>query len=111
MGRCSLAWLRNAKLVAIAVGGSMMSCGTRQSWPAPPVSASGVRWSREWLFWFESLSIASFDVAWLVKGETLFNGAAAPAQAVPAEAVPAQAAPVDATAADGAAPDAPIPAA
>jgi len=61
------------------------------------------------MFWFESLSIASFGVAWLVKGETLFKDAAAPAQAAPAEAIPAQAVSVDATAADGAAPDAPLP--
>ena len=62
------------------------------------------------MFWFESLSIASFGVAWLVKGETLFKDAAASDQAVPVEATPTQAVPVDATAAAGAAPDAPIPA-
>jgi hypothetical protein len=62
----------------------------------------------QWLFWFESLSIASFGVAWLVKGETLFKDA--PDQAVPVEATPTQAVPADASAAAGAAPDAPIPA-
>jgi len=45
------------------------------------------------MFWFESLSIASFGVAWLVKGETLFKDAAAPDQAVSVEATPTQAVP------------------
>jgi len=67
-----------------------------------------VKAETQWLFWFESLSIASFGVAWLVKGETLFKDAAAPAQAAPAETIPAQAVPLDATAVDGAAPDAPL---
>jgi hypothetical protein len=69
-----------------------------------------VKAETQWLFWFESLSIASFGVAWLVKGEMLFKDAAAPDQATPVEATQPQAVPVDATAAAGAAPDAPIPA-
>ena len=69
-----------------------------------------VKAETQWMFWFESLSIASFGVAWLVKGETLFKDAAAPDQAVSVEATPTQAVPVGATAAAGAAPDAPIPA-
>lgn len=68
-----------------------------------------VKTETQWLFWFESLSIASFGVAWLVKGGTLFKDNAAPDRTVPTKAIPAQ--PVDATAATGAAPDAPIPAA
>lgn len=64
----------------------------------------------QWLFWFESLSIASFGFAWLVKGETLLNDAAVPDQAVPVEAIPTQAVPVVATGADGAAPGARFPA-
>jgi len=60
-----------------------------------------VKAETQWLFWFESLSIVSFGIAWLVKGETLLKDAAAPAQAVR----------VDAATADGAAPDAPLPAA
>jgi hypothetical protein len=64
----------------------------------------------QWLFWFESLSIASFGVAWLIKAETLFKDAAAPDQAVSVEATPIQAVPADATVAAGAASDAPIPA-
>lgn len=64
----------------------------------------------QWLFWFESLSIASFGVAWLVKGETLFKDPAAPDRAVSPEAIPTQAVPVDAIAADGSAPDTPFPA-
>jgi hypothetical protein len=64
----------------------------------------------QWLFWFESLSIASFGFAWLVKGETLFKDAANPDQALPIEAIPAQAVPVEATPADSTAPDAPLPA-
>lgn len=67
-----------------------------------------VKAETQWLFWFESLSIASFGVAWLVKGGTLFKDAAAPDQAVPTEATPTQAAPADAIAAAGAALDAPI---
>jgi hypothetical protein len=51
-----------------------------------------VKAETQWLFWFESLSIASFGVAWLVKGETLFKDNAAPDQAVPMEAIAAQAA-------------------
>jgi hypothetical protein len=62
-----------------------------------------VKAQTQWMFWFESLSIASFGVAWLVKGETLFKDKDTAALA--------QAMPVDATAADGAAPDAPLPAA
>jgi hypothetical protein len=69
-----------------------------------------VKAQTQWMFWFESLSIASFGVAWLVKGETLLKDTAAPAQAVPVEAIPAPAVPADATAGDGAAPDAPLPA-
>ena len=69
-----------------------------------------VKAETQWLFWFESLSIAAFGFAWLVKGETLLNDAAAPDQAVPIEAIPTRAVPVDATAADGAAPGAPFPA-
>jgi hypothetical protein len=69
-----------------------------------------VKAETQWLFWFESLSIASFGVAWLVKGETLFKDHAASDQAVAAEATPTPAVPVDATAAAGAAPDAPFPA-
>jgi len=65
-----------------------------------------VKAETQWLFWFESLSIASFGFAWLVKGETLLKDAAAPDQAVPIEAIPTQAVPADATAADGAAPGA-----
>ncbi len=61
--------------------------------------SASVQADTQWLFWFESLSIASFGVAWLVKGETLFKDAAPSAPAVAAEAIPAQAAPVDA--ADG----------
>ena len=67
-----------------------------------------VKAETQWLFWFESLSIASFGVAWLAKGGTLFKDAAAPDQAVPTEATPTQAAPGDAIAAAGAALDAPI---
>jgi len=71
-----------------------------------------VKAQTQWMFIFESLSIASFGFAWLVKGETLFKdkGTAAQAQAASAEAIRTQAAPVEATAADGAAPDAPLPA-
>ena len=69
-----------------------------------------VKAETQWLFWFESLSIASFGFAWLVKGETLFKDAAAPDQALPSEAIPAQAMPVEATPAGGTAPDAPLPA-
>jgi hypothetical protein len=69
-----------------------------------------VKAETQWLFWFESLSIASFGFAWLVKGETLLKDAAAPDQEVPIEVTPTQAVPLDATAAAGAAPDAPIPA-
>ena len=64
----------------------------------------------QWLFWFESLSIASFGFAWLVKGETLLKDAAVPDQAVPVEAIPTPAVPADAAAADGAVPGAPFPA-
>jgi cytochrome bd-type quinol oxidase subunit 2 len=71
---------------------------------------NSVKAETQWMFWFESLSIASFGVAWLVKGETLLKDDAAPAQAVPVEAIPDHAVPLDATAADGAAPDAPLPA-
>jgi hypothetical protein len=49
----------------------------------------------QWLFWFESLSIASFGVAWLVKGEMLLKDGA-PARAVPVEAIAAQTVPADA---------------
>jgi hypothetical protein len=73
-------------------------------WPGP------VKAETQWLFWFESLSIASFGFAWLVKGETLFKDNAAPDQAVAVEATPTPAVPVNATAAAGAAPDAPFPA-
>ena len=52
-----------------------------------------VKAETQWMFWFESLSIASFGVAWLVKGETLFKDAAAPDQAVSVEATPTQAVP------------------
>jgi hypothetical protein len=44
-----------------------------------------VKAETQWMFWFESLSIASFGVAWLVKGETLFKDAAAPDQAASAD--------------------------
>jgi hypothetical protein len=71
---------------------------------------NSVKAETQWMFWFESLSIASFGVAWLVKSETLLKDDAAPAQSVPVEAIPDHAVPVDATAADGAAPDAPLPA-
>jgi hypothetical protein len=49
-----------------------------------------VKAQTQWMFWFESLSMASFGVAWLVKGETLFKDkdTAIPAQAVPLEASP-----------------------
>jgi hypothetical protein len=60
-----------------------------------------VKAETQWMFWFESLSIASFGVAWLVKGETLFKDAAAPDQAIPVEVTPPQAVPVDATAGAG----------
>ena len=69
-----------------------------------------VKAETQWLFWFESLSIASFGFAWLVKGETLFKDVAAPDQAVLIEAIPTQAVPVEAAAAGGAAPDTPFPA-
>ena len=69
-----------------------------------------VKAETQWLFWFESLSIASFGFAWLVKGETLFKDVAAPDQAVLIEAIPIQAVPVEAAAAGGAAPDTPFPA-
>ena len=69
-----------------------------------------VKAETQWLFWFESLSIASFGFAWLVKGETLLKDAAVPDQAVPEEAIPTPAVPADAAAADGAAPGAPFPA-
>ena len=59
--------------------------------------SDSVKAETQWLFWFESLSIASFGVAWLVKGGTLFKDNAAPDQPVPTEAIPTQAAPVDAT--------------
>jgi hypothetical protein len=68
-----------------------------------------VKAETQWLFWFESLSIASFGVAWLVKAETLFKDAPATDQAVPIEATPTPAVPADATAAAGAAPDPAIP--
>jgi hypothetical protein len=71
--------------------------------------SDSVKTETQWLFWFESLSIASFGVAWLVKGGTLLKDAADPALAVPVEAIPAPAVPVDATAADGTAPDTPLP--
>ena len=67
-----------------------------------------VKAETQWLFWFESLSIASFGVAWLVKGETLFKDPPATDQAVPIEATPTPAVPADATVAAGAAPDAAI---
>jgi hypothetical protein len=69
-----------------------------------------VKAETQWLFWFESLSIASFGFAWLVKGETLLKDAAAPDQTVPEEATPTPAVPADVAAADGAAPGAPFPA-
>jgi hypothetical protein len=69
-----------------------------------------VKAETQWLFWFESLSIASFGFAWLVKGETLLKDAAAPDQTVPEEAIATPAVPADAAAADGAAPGAPFPA-
>ena len=59
--------------------------------------SDSVKAETQWLFWFESLSIASFGVAWLVKGGTLFKDNAAPDQPVPTEAIPTQASPVDAT--------------
>jgi hypothetical protein len=71
---------------------------------------NSVKAETQWLFWFESLSIASFGFAWLVKGETLLKDAAAPDQAVPVGAIPTPAVPADAAAADGAAPGAPHPA-
>jgi hypothetical protein len=37
---------------------------------------ASVQADTQWLFWFESLSIASFGVAWLVKGLTLGRGVA-----------------------------------
>jgi hypothetical protein len=70
--------------------------------------SDSVKAETQWLFWFESLSIASFGVAWLVKGETLFKDVAAPAQAAPEDTIPARAVPVNATAVDGTAPDAPL---
>jgi hypothetical protein len=69
-----------------------------------------VKAETQWMFWFESLSIASFGIAWLVKGETLFKDPAAPDQAASGQATPTQAVPVDAAAAAGAVPDASIPA-
>jgi hypothetical protein len=69
-----------------------------------------VKAETQWMFWFESLSIASFGVAWLVKGQTLFKDAAAPDQALSAQATPTPAVPADATTAASAAPDTPIPA-
>jgi len=60
-----------------------------------------VKAQTQWMFMFESLSIASFGFAWLVKGETLFKDKDT--------ATSAQAVLVDATAAD-AAPDASLPA-
>lgn len=68
-----------------------------------------VKAETQWLFWFESLSIASFGVAWLVKGETLLKDTDALAQAVSVEASLAQAVPADGAAADGVTPDAPLP--
>jgi hypothetical protein len=44
-----------------------------------------VKAQTQWMFWFESLSIASFGVAWLVKGQTLFKDATAPDQALSAD--------------------------
>jgi cytochrome bd-type quinol oxidase subunit 2 len=54
--------------------------------------SDSVKAETQWLFWFESLSIASFGVAWLVKGGTLVKDDAAPDQPVPTEAIPTQAA-------------------
>jgi hypothetical protein len=42
----------------------------QNSWPA------SVQAETQWLFWFESLSIVSFGVAWLVKGRTVGAGVA-----------------------------------
>jgi hypothetical protein len=46
-------------------------------WPA------SVKAQTQWMFWFESLSIFSFGVAWLVKGTTLTRDGDTSAQAAP----------------------------
>jgi hypothetical protein len=67
----------------------------------------------QWMFWFESLSIIAFGIAWLVKGEALrkvfARPGAMPAGGVPAGAIPAQAGALEGAAGD-AAPGAPVPA-
>lgn len=51
-----------------------------------------VKAETQWMFWFESLSICSFGVSWLVKGKTLTRDGDTSAQAVPEGALPALAA-------------------
>jgi len=57
---------------------------------------ASVKAETQWMFWFESLSVASFGVAWLVKGVTLGRGVAPAAipslgmQGVPQPTVPRQ---------------------
>jgi hypothetical protein len=45
--------------------------------------SDSVKAQTQWMFWFESLSIFSFGVAWLVKGTTLTRAGDTSAQAVP----------------------------
>ncbi len=75
---------------AWAIIGGVVLALAQNAWP------DSVKAQTQWLFWFESLSIIAFGIAWLVKGETLLRddakAAAVPAAQVPAQAVPAQAA-------------------
>jgi hypothetical protein len=63
-----------------------------------------VKAQTQWLFWFESLSIVAFGIAWLVKGEALrkvsTQPGVVPAAGVAAEAIPAQAAALEGAASD-----------
>jgi hypothetical protein len=59
----------------IAIGVVLTLC--QNFWP------DSVKAQTQWMFWFESLSLVSFGVAWLVKGSTMTRGVDAVVQAAP----------------------------